>query len=83
MLALMLLLCGLAAAAVAAPGQAADPARERATAVVQPGDTLWSFTSRNAPSDHPFEMIEEVRRLNHLDGYVIHPGQRLILPRRR
>jgi hypothetical protein len=82
-LALMLLLCGLVAAAVAVPGRAADPATEPATAVVQPGDTLWSFTARHAPSDDPFATIDEVRWLNDLEGSVIHPGQRLVLPRRR
>jgi hypothetical protein len=82
-LAFMLLLCGLTAAVAAAPGRAADPARPRATAVVRPGDTLWSFTARNAPGRDPYAAIEEVRRLNHIEGYVIHPGQRLVLPRRR
>jgi LysM repeat protein len=79
----LLLLCAVLAALVAPPGRAADPAGAPATAVVLPGDTLWSFAARNAPSSTPFTTIDEIRRLNPLDGYVIHPGQRLVLPPRR
>jgi hypothetical protein len=79
----LLLLCAVLAALVAPPGRAADPAGTPASAVVLPGDTLWSFAARNAPSRTPFATIDEIRRLNHLDGYVIHPGQRLLLPLRR
>ena len=83
LLASILVFFGLFAVVAAAPGRAADPGGERVSAVVQEGDTLWSFAGRNAPSDNPFATIDEIRRLNGLDGYVIHPGQRLILPRRR
>jgi LysM repeat protein len=81
--ALLVLLCAVLAALAAAPGGAADPAADYPTAVVQPDDTLWSFAARNAPSTTPYATIDEIRRLNHLDGYVIHPGQRLLLPLRR
>jgi LysM repeat protein len=77
----MLALFGAGVMAVGVPGQAADPAPP-ATAVVQPGDTLWSFAERNMPHTSPFSAINEIRRINKIDGYVIHPGQRLILPRR-
>jgi LysM repeat protein len=53
------------------------------TAVVQPGDTLWSFAERNTPHRSPRAAIAEIRQLNNLEGYVIHPGQRLVLPQRR
>jgi hypothetical protein len=82
LLTLLVMLCAVVVGLLAGPGQAADPAGPRRTAVVQPGDTLWSFTARNAPSSDPFGTIDEIRRLNNLDGYVIHPGQRLVLPRR-
>jgi LysM repeat protein len=83
LLALLLMVCGVAAIVAAGPGQASDPAPPPTTAVVQPGDTLWSFAERNLSGTSPYPAIDDLRRLNHLDGYVIHPGQRLVLPRRR
>jgi hypothetical protein len=67
----------------ATPGQAADPPRPAVTAIVQPSDTLWSFAERNMPHWHTTDAIAELKRLNDLEGYVIHPGQRLKLPARR
>jgi hypothetical protein len=67
----------------AAPGQAADPPKPAVTAVVQPGDTLWSFAERNLPGWQPKAAVAELKKLNDLEGYVIHPGQRLDLPARR
>lgn len=48
--------------------------------VVRPGDTLWSVAVRHEPSQDPSVTIEEIRRLNHLTGYTVHPGQTLQLP---
>jgi LysM domain len=76
-----LLAAGLAAA-LSTAARAADPAGPPAVAVVQPGDTLWSVAARHRPSADPFSVIEEIRRLNGLDGYVVHPGQALALPGR-
>ncbi|GAB7043157.1 LysM peptidoglycan-binding domain-containing protein [Catenuloplanes niger] len=53
------------------------------TAVVQKHDTLWDIAARYRPSDDPFAMVEEIRALNDLPGYTIHPGQELRLPRGR
>lgn len=82
-LALVLFLGALVGFLGAAPGQAADPAKPAATAVVEPGDTLWSFAERNLPNWQPKAAVVELKRLNDLEGYVIHPGQRLTLPTRR
>lgn len=57
-----------------------DPQAEPKVAVVLPGDTLWSFVARHAPSSDAYGIIEEVQRLNDLPDHVIHPGQELILP---
>lgn len=83
-LGLCLLLAVLVAALAASASRAAQPAdpREPAVAVVRPGDTLWSVAARHVPSDDPYGMIEEIRRLNGLTGHTIHPGQELILPER-
>lgn len=83
LLALILFTGALVGFLSATPGQAADPPKPAVTAVVQPNDTLWSFAERNLPSWRPQAAITELKRLNDLEGYVIHPGQRLILPSRR
>jgi Tfp pilus assembly protein FimV len=79
LVALLLLTIGLAALA-AAPGQAADPAGSLSTTVVAPGDTLWSVAARWAPGRDRFRTIDEIRRLNGIGDYTVHPGQRLIMP---
>lgn len=49
--------------------------------VVQRGDTLWGLAVRFAPTtEDPRAWIESLRALNHLNGSVILPGQRLVLP---
>jgi LysM repeat protein len=81
-----LLLAALAVAAVvlvATASRAADPPASRPTAVVRPGDTLWSVAERHAPGANPFAVIEQIRTLNGLPDYTVHPGQRLVLPARR
>jgi LysM repeat protein len=65
------------------PGQAADSPSPFPTAVVESGDTLWSVAARAAPGRDRFQIIDEIRRLNGLPDYTVHPGQRLILPRTR
>jgi LysM domain len=82
LVALVLLAIGLAALA-AAPGEAADPAGVSPTTVVAPGDTLWSVAERWSPGRDRFRTIDEIRRLNGIGDYTVHPGQRLLMPRTR
>src|SRR5262249_48268634 len=82
LVALLTLAVGLVAL-VGAPGQAANPADPAPTTVVAPGDTLWSVAERCVPGRDRFRAIDEIRRLNGIRDYTIHPGQRLILPRTR
>jgi LysM repeat protein len=70
------LIVGLAASA----SRAAAPPGPAPTAVVQPGDTLWSIAERTVPGGDPFATIEEIRRLNGLADYTVHAGQTLTLP---
>ncbi|WP_432986980.1 LysM peptidoglycan-binding domain-containing protein [Dactylosporangium sp. CA-233914] len=79
----LLTFAGGLVALVSAPGQAADPPGPVPTIVVQPGDTLWDIASRTKGREGRDRTVEEIRRLNSLDGYDIDAGQRLILPRRR
>jgi hypothetical protein len=56
-----------------------QPAPEQAT--VQAGDTLWTVAQRLAPGRDPRPVVEQLRRLNHLDGVGLQAGQQLLLPR--
>jgi LysM repeat protein len=76
-LALVVLLALVAWAVLARGSEGAGPER---THVVQPGDTLWTIAAATAPGD-PRRRVWEIRERNGLDGAVIHPGQRLVLPR--
>ena len=50
------------------------------TAVVAPGDTLWSVAQELAPGRDPRPVVEQLRRLNDLDGGGLRAGQLLVLP---
>jgi nucleoid-associated protein YgaU len=48
--------------------------------VVHAGDTLWSIASSLGGDGDVRAVIDEIQRLNHLDGAVLVPGQVLQLP---
>jgi Tfp pilus assembly protein FimV len=70
----------LLASASRASGASLGPAP---SVVVQPHDTLWSIASRSVPSRNTRAVVFEIRRLNDIADYTVHPGERLILPRSR
>ena len=80
LVALFLAAVGGLAAILSPASRAADPAGPPPVAVVQPGDTLWSVVARHRPSNTPFQMIAEIRRLNDLDDFTVFAGQKLVLP---
>ena len=47
--------------------------------VVRAGDTLWSISERNYGGD-PREGVWRLTTRNRLDGALIRPGQRLLVP---
>lgn len=47
--------------------------------VVKPTDTLWSIATRHYAGD-PREGIWKLQQRNHLQGTMLVPGQRLVLP---
>lgn len=47
--------------------------------VVRPTDTLWSIAERHWAGD-PREGVWELQERNGLEGTVLSPGQRLVLP---
>ena len=63
-------------AAVVRPSEATG--RERVY-VVRPADTLWSIATRNYAGD-PREAVWRLQRRNRLEGALLRPGQRLLLP---
>jgi hypothetical protein len=80
-LSFLITVAALAVVLVARPGNADDPTRPQPVAVVHSGDTLWSIASSYAPYRDRRDTVEDIRRLNHLDGYTLRVGQRLKLPR--
>jgi LysM repeat protein len=80
----VLLLALLAALFAVVPdrGEAAAPAGAPASVTVREGDTLWSIAERHLPSRDPYGTIDEIRRLNGMDGYGLRTGQRLLIPAR-
>ena len=65
----------------ATASRASDPGAAPApTVVVRPHDTLWSIASRTSPRRDPSATVAEIRRLNGLPSYVIHPGDTLVVP---
>lgn len=67
---------------LATASRASDPAGEVPVdgVVVQPYDTLWSIASRAVPDRAPRPVIAEIRRLNGLPDYTVHPGEWLWVP---
>jgi LysM domain len=78
-----LLVAGVGVALAAPASRAAGPAGQVPTAEVQQGDTIWSIAERELPGRDPVRAVEEIRELNGMADYTIHPGQHVILPRRR
>jgi LysM repeat protein len=82
-LAFFILMASVASAILLATASRAEN-REQGPAqsvVVQPHDTLWSIATRTAPDRDPYAAMAEIKELNGIQGYVVHPGQKLELPR--
>jgi LysM repeat protein len=75
-LALVVLVAALAVGLAARPSVSAG---RPVSYVVQPSDTLWSIAAKHYGGD-PREGIWKLQHRNHLDGTMLVPGQRLVLP---
>jgi Tfp pilus assembly protein FimV len=62
-------------AALSAPSAGAGPAPGPARVTVHTGDTLWSIATRVAPQRDPRAEIGVLRRLNHVAGARLTPGE--------
>lgn len=47
---------------------------------VQPGESLWTVARRISPTSDPREVVQDLRRINHLPGSGLQAGQQLLLP---
>lgn len=78
----ILMSCLASAILLSTASQAEDgPSGAAPSVVVQPHDTLWSIATRTSPGRDPYAAIADIQKINDLDGYVVHPGQTLELPR--
>jgi hypothetical protein len=66
----------LAWAMLARPSEGAGPERSY---VVRPTDTLWSIAAQRYGGD-PRDAVWRIRERNGLEGTLLRPGQRLVLP---
>jgi nucleoid-associated protein YgaU len=67
----------LALAWQSAPPAPPSPARSPARVTVHTGDTLWSVARQVAPNRDPRDVVDDLRRVNHLAGVDVTPGQLL------
>lgn len=70
----------LGAGDAAAQSSAASSATSFEYVTVDRGDSLWGIAESIAPHADPRVIIDEIIRLNGLDGAIVEPGQRLALP---
>ena len=78
----ILMSCLASAVLLTTASRAEDtPSGPAPSVVVQPHDTLWSIATRTAPKRDPYAAVAEIQKINNLEGYVVHPGQTLRLPR--
>lgn len=52
------------------------------TLTVSAGDSLWSIAEQVAPGADPRDVVDEIVRLNALDGVTVSAGQQLAIPSR-
>jgi LysM repeat protein len=79
---LALIACAASVVLFTTASRASDePATPAPTITVRPGDTLWDIASQVRPGRDAWGSVAELRKLNHLTGYDLQPGQVLTLPR--
>jgi nucleoid-associated protein YgaU len=71
-----LIIATIAVAIVARTSSGHGPER---TYVVRPADTLWTIAVARYGGD-PREGVWRIQERNHLEGTLIRPGDRLVLP---
>ncbi|MDQ2955668.1 MAG: LysM peptidoglycan-binding domain-containing protein [Actinomycetota bacterium] len=72
-----ILLLFVAHASAGSPAAPASSIASGVTVTVQPGDTLWSIAQRAEPNRDPRLVVDQLRKVNHLDSVALTPGQTL------
>ena len=50
--------------------------------IVHKDDTLWAIAERITPNNGDIrDTVYNIRKINHLSSPVLHPGQRILIPR--
>jgi LysM repeat protein len=74
-------LSGNDAGARASSGQVSSSwVRHEEVVIADEHDTLWSIATRTRPGVDPRITVQRIIDINGLDGVIIQPGQRLVLP---
>jgi hypothetical protein len=72
-----LLLLAVARASAPSGSSSGTNTGSAGSVMVQPGDTLWSIAQRTAPQRDPRQVVDQLRRMNHLNSVALTPGQTL------
>lgn len=75
----LVLVLGVALLVWAVLVRPSEGAGHERTHVVGPADTLWSIAVAHYGGD-PREAVWQLRQRNGLDGTLLRPGQKLVLP---
>ncbi|QKJ19790.1 LysM peptidoglycan-binding domain-containing protein [Microbacterium hominis] len=70
----------LGGGAALASRDAGAPVGSFETVIVESGDTLWAIAQQVAPAADPRDVVDDLVRLNALDGVSLQAGQRLAIP---
>ena len=71
----------LLASSVRAVSPPDAPPSDAVEYTVAAGDTLWAIAGRlTGPGEDRRPVVSEIRRVNGLEGSLIHPGQTLLVP---
>ncbi|MFD4959245.1 LysM peptidoglycan-binding domain-containing protein [Microbacterium sp. NPDC058389] len=56
------------------------PADSFESVIVSAGDSLWSIAEEVAPGHDPRDVVDQIARLNALNGVAVQVGQQLAIP---
>jgi hypothetical protein len=75
------MIAAAAAQATSHPVSRAAAGQRLVQVIVRPGQSLWSVAESTDPAADPRVVIQRIIDLNGLPGYVVQPGQHLLVPR--
>jgi hypothetical protein len=75
----IVIVLGVAALAWSTIARPSEAHGDRVVYRVRSYDTLWTIASSHYGGDVRLA-VDRIRRANHLEGSIVHPGERLLLP---